>query len=33
MAVILKGRNEVLSGLAGFFKAEERIAQSGVYLT
>jgi len=33
MAMILKGRNEALSGLEGFFKADERIAQSGVYLT
>jgi pimeloyl-ACP methyl ester carboxylesterase len=32
MAVILKGRNEALSGLEGFFQAEERIEQSGVYL-
>jgi len=32
MAVILKGRNEALAGLDGFFQAEERIAQSGVYL-
>jgi len=32
MAVILQGRNEALAGLEGFFKAEERIRQSGIYL-
>jgi pimeloyl-ACP methyl ester carboxylesterase len=32
LAVILEGRNEALAGLEGFFKAEERIRQSGIYL-
>jgi pimeloyl-ACP methyl ester carboxylesterase len=32
IAVIMKGRNEIAQGLAGFFKAEERIEQSGIFL-
>lgn len=33
MAVILKGRNEALAGLEGFFQAEKRIKESGIFLT
>ncbi|MEM1443315.1 MAG: alpha/beta hydrolase [Verrucomicrobiota bacterium] len=33
MELALQGRNEVLWGLEGFFNAEERITQSGIYLT
>ncbi|PAW65296.1 MAG: hypothetical protein B9S36_00390 [Verrucomicrobiia bacterium Tous-C2TDCM] len=32
IAVILKGRNEVMEGLRGFFKAQKRIEESGIYL-
>lgn len=32
LAMLLKGRNEVLSGLAGFFEADERIETSGLFL-
>jgi len=32
IAVILKGRNEVLEGLRGFFEARKRIEESGIYL-
>lgn len=32
-AVILQGRNEAAAGLEGFFKAQERIKQSGIFLT
>jgi len=32
LAVILKGRNEALSGLSGFFQAQERIEQSSIFL-
>ncbi len=33
LAVLLAGRNEMLSGLNGFMHADERIAQSGIFLT
>ena len=32
-AVILKGRNEALAGLQGFFEAQKRIENSGIYLS
>lgn len=32
IAVILKGRNEAKRGLDGFFKADQRIKQSGIFL-
>lgn len=32
IAVVLNGRNEMSWGLDGFFKADERIKQSGIYL-
>lgn len=32
MELILKGRNEVIWGLAGFFDAKDRIEDSGIYL-
>ena len=32
LAVLLRGRNEVLAGLEGFFEADERIETSGLFL-
>lgn len=33
VAVILKGRNEAMEGLRGFFEARKRIEESGIYLS
>jgi pimeloyl-ACP methyl ester carboxylesterase len=33
VAVILKGRNEAAEGLRGFFEAQKRIEESGIYLS
>lgn len=33
VAVVLKGQNEQMAGLRGFFEAEKRIKESGIFLT